>query len=483
MAGIGFELKKLFAEKGIILRLRANLYASLVVIGPMLLGILLLLGAKFISTWAGATQHQQDLIIVIITYSLLFSLLLASILLYVLSRYIADMIYIEALDRILPSMYGAMLMLLIIGGIGWSIFLYLGSLPFQYSIFSFIIFCEGIIVWIQINYITAVKDFRRILLGFGIGIISGLLVGYLLSLVLVDVIIALLAGVCFAYGVIIVNFSVVLHRYFPTGKGTSLRFFEWLEKYPDLPFVGFYATLGLFIHLMIMWASPWGVQVHGLFYHAPAHDIPALLAFLTGLISIVTFVTSVEVNVYPKYRRYFKLLNGEGALSDIRKAYDEMLTVLKQELLYLSLQQILVTIISIVVIGELLHYLNLGFTSVMIGLFRILCIGYGLYAISNALVLFLLYFSSYRYALFATLTFLVVNTFGTIYTITLPEVYYGFGIVAAGILMYIVSLIFLASYTKRIDYYIFSTQPIFFVEKQGLLTRIARRLDKAQSDM
>ena len=46
MAGIGFELKKLFAKKGIILKFRANLYASLVVAGPMLLGVILLLGTK-----------------------------------------------------------------------------------------------------------------------------------------------------------------------------------------------------------------------------------------------------------------------------------------------------------------------------------------------------------------------------------------------------------------------------------------------------
>ena len=46
MAGIGFELKKLFSNKGIILKARASLYAGLVVAGPMIIGILLLLGAK-----------------------------------------------------------------------------------------------------------------------------------------------------------------------------------------------------------------------------------------------------------------------------------------------------------------------------------------------------------------------------------------------------------------------------------------------------
>jgi uncharacterized membrane protein len=229
---------------------------------------------------------------------------------------------------------------------------------------------------------------------------------------------------------------------------------------------------------MLMWGSPWGVKVHGYFYHAPAHDIPALLAFITGLVSTVNFVTSVEVNVYPRYRRYFSLLNGEGSLIDIEKAHDEMLDVLKQELFYLGLQQIIVTIIAIVVIGEILPYFNLGFTTVMIGLFRILCIGYGLFAIGNCIMLFLLYFSQYRDALITSLAFLLLNTVGTLVTITLPEIYYGFGFVAAGLGIYSVSLLLLATYTKRIDYHIFSTQPIFFVEKRGLLTRLARRLDE-----
>ena len=115
MAGIGFELKKLFAKRGIILTARANIYASLVVAGPMILGALLLLGANYIATWGGASDHEHDLIIVVITYSLLFSLLLSSLFLFVLSRYVADMLYVDAVARILPSLYGAVSILLVVG--------------------------------------------------------------------------------------------------------------------------------------------------------------------------------------------------------------------------------------------------------------------------------------------------------------------------------------------------------------------------------
>jgi len=114
----------------------------------------------------------------------------------------------------------------------------------------------------------------------------------------------------------------------------------------------------------------------------------------------------------------------------------------------------------------------------MLGLFRVLCVGYGLYAIGNCLMLFLLYFSNYASALKASFAFVLVNALGTLYTISLPEVFYGFGFVAAGIMFYVISLFYLSLHTKHIDHFIFSNQPIFFYEKYGPLKRLVRRLEK-----
>jgi len=444
----------------------------------MILGAMLLLGAKYIATLGGATDHEQDVIVVVITYSLLFSLLLSSLLLFVLARYVADMLYVNAIERILPSMYGAISILLVIGSVLWGGFLYFFSgLRIDYSIFSFMLFCEGVVVWVQINYITAVKEYRGILLGFFISIFTGLLVGYFLISWEVDVVIALLASACISYGILIIDFAIILHGFFPVGSGSALKFLEWIDEYPPLLFVGFFSTMALFAHIVIMWASSWGRQVEGLFYDAPAHDIPALLAFVTGLVTTVNFVTSVEVNFYPKYRRYFGLLNGEGSLSDIEKAYEDMMTVLKQELFYLAIQQIFVTLFAIVVIGEVLVYFRLGFTSIMIGVFRVLCAGYGLFAIGNSLMLFLLYFASNRDALIAVTPLLILNVLGTWYTLSLPEIYYGFGFVLASAVFYVVALQRLFAYTKRLDYFIFTKQPVFFARKKSLFTTIVRKLE------
>jgi len=196
MAGIGFELKKLFSDNSNIMQLRANLFSSVVIAGPMIMGALLLLGVKYIAVRGGATLHQQDLLIVVITYSLLFSLLLINTLSYVLSRYVADMVYTEQHERIMPSMYGAISLLLLIGAPAWSIFLYLSKLPLSYSIFSLTLFCMAIVVWTQISYITDIKRYKEIIIGFALGIITSFAAGYTLVANGNGIVGSLLASAC-----------------------------------------------------------------------------------------------------------------------------------------------------------------------------------------------------------------------------------------------------------------------------------------------
>ncbi len=223
-----------------------------------------------------------------------------------------------------------------------------------------------------------------------------------------------------------------------------------------------------------------GAQVEGWFYHAPAHDIPALFAFLTILVTTVNFVTSLEVNVYPKYKLYFGLLNKSGALHDIEKSREEMLMVLKQELLYLALRQIFATVISIVFISEVLNLVGLGFTTTMIGLFRVLCVGYAFYAIGNSMMLYLMYFAADRAALIPASTLLIVNIAGTYLTTQLTPNYYGFGFVAAASIMFITAWWTLVSYTNHLEYHVFCQQPIFYRPPNGILTRLVRHIEKRQ---
>ena len=71
MAGIGFELKKLFSRRGLFASFRAYGYAGIICTGPMLLGIVLLLGVMFLCDRTGAPKQSRELLVCMITYTLL----------------------------------------------------------------------------------------------------------------------------------------------------------------------------------------------------------------------------------------------------------------------------------------------------------------------------------------------------------------------------------------------------------------------------
>ena len=59
MAGIGFELKKLFKKSGLAATARAYGYAGIICAGPMILGIVLLLGIMFLCNQTGGTRFPD----------------------------------------------------------------------------------------------------------------------------------------------------------------------------------------------------------------------------------------------------------------------------------------------------------------------------------------------------------------------------------------------------------------------------------------
>ena len=67
MAGIGFELKKLFHRKGLVAMVRAYGYAGVICTGPMLLGILLQFGVLAVSGWWHVPRADQNLLVCMIS--------------------------------------------------------------------------------------------------------------------------------------------------------------------------------------------------------------------------------------------------------------------------------------------------------------------------------------------------------------------------------------------------------------------------------
>lgn len=475
MAGIGFELKKLFQKKGVFALLRAYGYAGIICTGPMILGILLLLGVHFISESAGLAGKEQDLLTCMITYTLLFSMFFSNSMGMITTRFTADCLYEGKEDKVLPSFYGSIGILMVAGGVLYGIFLIFAGIPMAYAIFNYILFQELIIVWTEMNYLTAIKDYKGILVAFVAALVIGLAAGYLFTCIFGwPVTVTLLGCICVTYGIMAVWYYVLLLEYFDVGVGSRMEFLKWIDKFPALFFCGIFISIGMYGHLILMWASRLGEQIQGFYYMAPQYDVPALVAFLSTLVTTINFVTSVEVNFYPKYRNYYSLFNDEGSLMDIQQAEREMRITLQDELSYTSAKQVFVTIIFIVGGTMVLPMLPLGFQEEMLGIFRVLCLGYAFYAIGNSVMLMNLYFADEKGACFSTAVFAVVSLAATLVMLPFPTNYYGFGFVIGAACFMVTAIVRLWYYQRNIRYYVLCSQPLLQEEKRGFFTGVAK---------
>lgn len=480
MAGIGFELKRLFRRKGLFATMRAYGYAGIVCTGPMLLGVLLQVGILVLCGLWGVGRANQDLLVCMVTYTLLASLTLTSFFSMPVTRFLADMLFAEREEEVLPSFWGSNTIMLVAGTVLYGVFLLFSGATLLQGLLCLWLFNIMIVNWNGMSYLTAIKDYRGILCSFAAAIGVAFLCALAALALGLPPVESLLASIALGYGVMLAWDVVLLYRYFPQSDRSPWLFLRWLDQFMPLALTGLFTSLGLFAHLVIIWAGPIGVQVKGLFYGAPYHDVPALIAFLTVLVTTVNFVVSVEVNFYPRYRDYYSLFNDGGVVGDIVVAEEEMLSTLNSELRFCALKQLFVTAAVISLETTVLSALPLGFNSLMHGYFRTLCVGYGLYAVGNTVMLILLYFTDYKGAVLASGLFAGVAGLATAVSLLLPQQFYGFGFLLGAAVFFIVALLRLDTYTANLPYRILSQQPMVATDKEGWFTELGRMLEHVE---
>ena len=463
MAGIGFELKKLFKATGVLSMLRAYGYTGMITAGPMILGFIFLLSIQVIAERFGLDKPNTELLVSIITYSLLASMIYSSIFSMVMTRFVADVI---------PSLEGILVFLLPSGIVLWGTFLFFSGVTFLQGLLALMLFAELLTVWTEMNYLSAIKDYRGILLSYVVSIVLAVVTAQVGGYFYGGSIELMLISVVFGYGVMMTLDMALLYGFFPNSQKNFFDFLPWFDEYSDLMVIGLTSNIGLFAHLVIAWFGGIGHRIKGLFYAAPEHDISALFAFLTILITTINFVASVEVNLYPNYRKYYDLINGHGSIFEIEQAEKEMLTVLDHELIYTARRQFYGTAFILGVGLIILERLPLGFDALMEGYFRILCVGYGAYAVANVLTLVLMYFTAYEDAMKANIVFAVTTTAFSLASLFFEAKYYGFAFALGSIIYLIYAINRLMVYTKRLPYHILSAQPIMAVHKKGLGTKL-----------
>ncbi len=481
MAGIGFSLKTLFSKKGVLNLCKAYGYAGVVTSGPMILGMLMLIGLSFVARVGNLPETERNLLNCMLTYSLLVSLFVSTWFNMVVTRFVSDMLYEDRPEKIMPSFFGTVAIEIILCLAGYGTFLAFTDVPLICKLLCLWLAMSLLVVWTEMIYLTALKDFQSIILTFAICLLTGFLAALILLLRGLISMESLMLCMILAYGLLGVRLLQLMLSYFPRSEGSHFSFLKWFDRYPSLTFSGIMVEIGLFSHLIIMYFGPLGVQVRSLFYGSPEYDVPALISFFSLLITNVGFVTSAEVNFYPKYSNYYGLFSDRGTIHDIQLAEKEMLDVLRRELVFLGSKQLFTTLLFIVIGTPIVSSLFPGTTSLSLSIYRLLCVGYGLYAVGNTMMLIGLYFEDYLGAALSTGAFGLISTAMNIWQINCGSVsYYGFGFLVGALAFFFIALVRLNWYARRLPYFLLARQSLVPGREKGLFTAIATRLDARQ---
>ena len=379
----------------------------------------------------------------------------------VISRYIADKIYIGDISDILSSLVGVLSINLVLGSLIAGIFFMNSSLNFIFKLLSYMFFIELSVIYILIAYISALKDYMKIVKGFIIGTFISILSSIILILIGLEITTSIQLGLVIGFLITTVLLSIAISSFFNIMNINIFKFIPYIFNMPQLFFINLFYTLGLFSHNFIFWKfSEISSELNSTFILSTTYDNASFFAVLTILPATVLFIIKVETAFYSKYRKFISSLDGGGSLRDIEISKKEMIDVLRRELINIMKVQLVLTFL-LIIFGTTILLPLLNNDRSTIEIFSLLSIGYFMTYMTFIIITILLYFDNQNDALKISIIFLVSNITLSYITIVLGRMYYGLGLPLSSLISLIIGLNLLNKMLNNIDYRLYSKQSPF----------------------
>ena len=453
MAGIGFELRKIFSRKTLVARTWGVIYASAVSVGPTLLFLVLLFAIRFVMHQLRAGEMETLFFTASFTHVFLIAILLSAFLNTVVSRYISDKIFERKEADICASLYGVLTISSVVSGVITLILCAMmhnrkdASITFLIAFYLLTVLASN--VYQLITYVSAIKEYRKVTEAYLAGDVAAvglfLLLFKLAQLPLLAAVFWALAGGFFLINLLLV---CVVVRSFGAPSKNYFEFLSYFKKYPQLFFSGAAYMLGFYISNIIYWYfSDMSIKV-SIFRIAPNYDMAIFLAMLVNLSSMIIFQVKTETSFYEKYVAYLSQL-GKGTYEKLEASRVTLQNTLGLQLFYLYEVQLIITIILICLANVFYPYLGLNNEI----LNKLLLLGMGVYCIfcMYFTVIFLYYFEDYTGACIATTVFFLIVLLGSCLCCVLGEPFDTIPVLTGGITGWIISFLLLRRRMQKLN--------------------------------
>ena len=449
MAGIGFELQKVIDEnENYFPKISLALKSMIVTSGPWIISICTLLLIKFFLTQI-ISKELYDTFISIIIYSFIFSLIISSPLINMVTRYISDKLYLNEEEKIFPTFLGS---LILTGAISFSssyIFIGIATNLTEYAIGISYLFTALSILWLIMIFVSSLKDYDFVTYSFLFGMaISFILLYFVWNSDLEELIRSFTLGVLFTISLLTARLLIE----FPTNKFIDFQFLT-IKKYYILFFSNLFLYLALWIDKFLYWFSAKGEEVIQGFYFFPDYDFIVFLAYLTLIPTTAYFTVYIETVFYQNQKKYFNAIENKERLSNIKLYEDRLKKTFFIGLIKIAVFQFFMAILFILLVQVLLEVNDINVET--IPLLRITIFAVSLQMIINVLVIFLYYFDFQKEVLFISILFLLSNFTISYFMIDLPYEYVGYSYFFSTLLTLVVALLIVLHKIEKINFYTF----------------------------
>lgn len=477
MAGVGFELKRLFKNRTAAGHIRAYSYSAMITAGPFALMTGMVLAIQLLFRYFHVGLLDSQIFVGAVVYSFVFSQILTAGCTMVLTRYVADCLSVGDYDDVSASMLGLGSVLVAVGGIFAVIFFWDSPLPLATKVLAYLFFAQLMMVWVEGVYLSALKRYKRLIASYVIGVLLSIVLSYVfLTFAWLTPVQSALLAMDIGVGLIFMLFLIQITERFgmPRG-GMHFGFLPYFERHWRLFFTSTGYTVGLFAPNIIIWQGPWSMVVEETFRFSPVYDVVTFYAFLSILPLMAMFVVSAETNFYERYAEYFGYITRRGNYREIDDARKALLQTLWMELRHIVEFQFVFSLIFLAIGNYVLSWSGISYSQV--NMYNVLLMAVFFTGVLQIITILLLYFDYQTDVMRMTLLFMIGNiVLGLLGLWVFGETSYGFTffIVAAVALLYGISR--LAHFAERINYFIFCAQPVFYTAPHRLPTRLARAL-------
>lgn len=457
MAGIGVKLHRIFSKNTLTTNIFGFGYSTIVTIAPMLLVIGTIVLMQYFLGYSRVGYASRELFAATVLYVFIFSLLVVSPFLAVLSRYMSDIIYEESFEDILPCYYVGLILSISLGvllGVPFCLWEYfVGEVGLHFVFAGFGGYISLAFVFYTMMYLLICKDYTKISLFFFIG----MLVTFLLSLILVywckwDISFAMLVSLDVGFLLIAALEVSLTKSYFRENSGRYKKALRYFTKYWQLVLTNFLYVLGLYIHNFVFWSTDMHMIVAKSFVMMQPYDMASCLAMFTNISASVIFIVRVEMHFRERYKAYSEMVIG-GRGMDIDNAKDRMFGQISEELHNLVRIQFIVSIVVFFLAVLILP--RIGFGGSVMRIYPSLAAGYFILFIMYNTIIFLYYFNDLRGALEVTACFALFTFLGSIFSTLLPETWYGTGVIIGSFIGWCIAYHRLRWLEKNMDVHVF----------------------------